>query len=203
YTFVSYSQVSTKTKATDSIGFYIDNSLKKVYGSKIQLTYALRAKSLSQIHNSDSLLIKSYINLASLYSDKNYAIEHNPTLFVKYSHKGLSLAKRINNTSLLALSNKTLGYYYFDKSVDSAYYYNSKAEKLFRSLKDDFNTAVVLYDIALLQRSDKDYTGSELTCVNGLSLLDQLQSSNEVIKYRAYCYRSEERRVGEEGSGGW
>src|SRR5690606_12920518 len=73
-------------------------------------------------------------------------------------------------------------------SVDSAYYYNSKAEKLFRSLKDDFNTAVVLYDIALLQRSDKDYTGSELTCVNGLSLLDQLQSSNEVIKYRAYFY---------------
>lgn len=188
FAFVSNSQETNRTILADSIEFYINNSIKESQDSKTKLAYASRAKTLSQTHNLDPLLVKSFVNLALLYSDKDYAIEHDPILFKRYSHTALNLAKRINNLSLIALSNKTLGYYYYDKLVDSAYYYNSKAEKLYRSLKDNFNTAVVLYDIATLQRSDKDYTGSELTCVSGLSLLDELQLTNEVIKYRAYFY---------------
>lgn len=188
YALGSYSQESVKISELDSVKYYINKSKAKSTKSNDRLKYAFRAKVLSQKHQSDSLLVKSYLNLASLYSDKDYKIRHDEALFVKYSHYALSLSKRINNLPLIALSNESLGYYYFDKSVDSAYYYNNKAEKLYSGLKDNFNRVVVLYDIAILQRSDKDYTGSELTCVNALSLLDGLSQTDNVIEYKSYFY---------------
>ncbi|WP_298530913.1 sensor histidine kinase [uncultured Algibacter sp.] len=102
----------------------------------------------------------------------------------------MKLARKINDSMVLALVNKKLGYFYYDKIIDSAYYYNSKAEKLFRILNDKFNRAVVLLDISLLQYNDKDYTGSELTAINGLSLLDDLEETLEVIKYKSYFYNN-------------
>src|SRR5690606_17324377 len=85
---------------------------------------------------------------------------------------------------------KNLGYYFYDKSIDSAYYYDNKAEKLYRALDDYFNTAVVLLDIALLQLDEKDYTGSEITSISGLFLLDKLKETNEVIRYKSYFYNN-------------
>src|SRR5690606_30191307 len=85
---------------------------------------------------------------------------------------------------------KNLGYYFYDKSIDSAYYYDNKAEKLYRALNDYFNTAVVLLDIALLQQDENDYTGSEITSITGLFLLDKLDESNEVIRYKSYFYNN-------------
>ncbi|GAA4939763.1 hypothetical protein GCM10023314_10630 [Algibacter agarivorans] len=162
------------------------NSHKSTFNNfEERLSNALRAKEISERQKIDTLEVKSYISLSSIYRDNG-----NVNLFLKYSHKGLKLASKINETSLLAQINKSLGYYYYDVMVDSAYYYNNKAEKLFRGLKDKFNTAVVLLDISILQRIDKDYTGSELTSVEGLSLLDQLDETEGVKKYKSYFYNN-------------
>src|SRR5690606_6707024 len=50
--------------------------------------------------------------------------------------------------------------------------------------------AVVLLDIALLQQDEKDFTGSEITSIRGLFLLDKLAESNEVIRYKSYFYNN-------------
>lgn len=178
-----YSQDAPNAIILDSIDFYLTNSKNSSIAYNTKLGYAFKAQSLAQIHNIDSLLVKSYINIASLYSEENKS-----NLFIQYSHKALSLAKRNNDQNSLALANKTLGYYYYDKMVDSAYYYNTRAEKLYRNLNDNYNMAVVLLDIASLQYSDKDFTGSELTSVKGLSLLDQLAETRAVIRYKARFY---------------
>ncbi|WP_123803380.1 tetratricopeptide repeat-containing sensor histidine kinase [Flavivirga aquatica] len=172
---------------TDSIGFYLKKSkYNAIDNYEIRLDYALKAKKLSEKQGVDSLILKSIINLSKI----NSRSKNNYKDFLKYSHRALRLAKKMNDSSALALINKELGYYYFDKEVDSAYYYDNKAEKLYRGLKDNFNTAVVLLDIALLQRNDKDYTGSELISVEALSLLSELNESNNVRKYKSFFYNN-------------
>lgn len=164
---------------------------------EFRLKNALNAKRLAERHSSDYLKIKSYLELSSIYFEINANYQHNHlkaaysnAMFLNDNNKAVRLASRINDTVSLANANKNLGYYYFDRTIDSAYYYNNKAEKLYRSLNDYFNTAVVLLDIALLQQDEKDYTGSEITSIQGISLLDKLEETNEVIRYKSYFYNN-------------
>ncbi|MEJ2112445.1 MAG: sensor histidine kinase [Flavobacteriaceae bacterium] len=168
----------------DSINYYLNSSQNNITNDFEQcLLYGFRAKELAEEFKIDSLVIESFINLSLIY--KKFEDDNS---FLEYSHKALKLATKTSFKSQLARVNKNLGYYYFNRSIDSAYYYDNKAEKLYRELNDNFNTAVVLLDIAIMQRFEKDYTGSELTSTNGLSLLDQLKETNEVKRYKSYFY---------------
>lgn len=71
---------------------------------------------------------------------------------------------------------------------DSSYFYLQKAEKVFRQLNMRLETAKTLYGIAVNQSNDKDYTGSEVTCFEVVSILDGLAQTNEVRKYKAFTY---------------
>jgi two-component system NarL family sensor kinase len=193
FSAISFAQKADKVIA-DSIVFY----LKQVNKGDIELRLknALQAKKLSEQHSSNYLKLKSHLELSSMYFETDrYHLSHlktmyNNTMFLNDSHKALKLAAKLNDTTSLAKVYKNLGYYFFDKSLDSAYYYDNKAEKLYRALHDHFNTAVVLLDIALLQQDEKDYTGSEITCISGLFLLDKLEETNEVVRYKSYFYNN-------------
>jgi two-component system NarL family sensor kinase len=74
--------------------------------------------------------------------------------------------------------------------ADSAYTYYHKAEKLYQSLGDKYRIALTLYGIAVIQKNEKDFTGSEVTSIEALSLLDQLEESNDVRRYKAYIYNN-------------
>ncbi|MDO6761781.1 sensor histidine kinase [Tamlana sp. 2_MG-2023] len=170
----------------DSILYYlkISDNNKAVFKKREQM--ALRARALAAEINSYSLQKKSNLQLIGLYKvfDKNQ-------LYIKFTHENLKLAEKFKDSNIVAHMNKNLGYYYFDKIHDSAHYYNNKAEKLFRKLNDHFNTAAVLLDVASLQRDGKDYTGSELTLIEGLKLLNKIEyPSKEVIRKKAYFYNS-------------
>ncbi len=71
---------------------------------------------------------------------------------------------------------------------DSAYFYCQKAEKVFRNSNLKLETARTLYEIAVTQANDKDYTGSEVTCFEAIVLLEEIPQTNEVKKYKAYTY---------------
>ncbi|WP_242133679.1 tetratricopeptide repeat-containing sensor histidine kinase [Aestuariivivens marinum] len=169
----------------DSIEYYINSSSNSKLENHILLKHANRAKLLAENYQLDSLVVDASINLASIYRNKK---DYN--LFLLYSHKALSLASRIKDTGSLALLNKNLGYYYYDKIPDSAYYYDDRAEKLYRHIDDKLNTAIVLLDIALLQKQEKDLTGSELTSVEALSLLDELDQTDAVKEYQVHFYNN-------------
>jgi two-component system NarL family sensor kinase len=74
--------------------------------------------------------------------------------------------------------------------ADSAYIYYHKAEKLFRALGNKYQTAITLYGIAVIQKNEKDFTGSEVTSIDALSLLDQLEETNDVKKYKSFIYNN-------------
>ncbi|WP_223551848.1 sensor histidine kinase [Aestuariivivens sp. NBU2969] len=72
--------------------------------------------------------------------------------------------------------------------VDTAYYYYQTAEKIFRKNNYKYETAITLYGIGVCQSNNKDYTGSEVTLIESLTILNELPIDKNVIEYRAYNY---------------
>ena len=79
---------------------------------------------------------------------------------------------------------------FYRKSLlsDSAYFYFQKSEKVFRRYNNKFKIAITLYGIAVIQCYEKDYTGSEVTSIEAISLLEELEQTNDIIKYKSYLY---------------
>ncbi|SFC85447.1 Signal transduction histidine kinase [Algibacter pectinivorans] len=69
---------------------------------------------------------------------------------------------------------------------DSAYFYFYKSEQIFRNYNFKYETAATLHGIAVCQTYDKDYTGSESTSIEALTILESLNETNDVKRYKAY-----------------
>ncbi len=80
--------------------------------------------------------------------------------------------------------------YRFNFLGDSAYYHYLKSEKIFKKLENDFELAQTLYGIAVVQKNEKDFTGSEVTSIEALSLLDNLKQTNDVKRSKSYIYNN-------------
>lgn len=73
---------------------------------------------------------------------------------------------------------------------DSAYFHYQKAEKIYNKFGLKLETAITLFRVAIIQTYDKDYTGSEVTSFEAISILEQLSKTNDVEKYKAYIYNN-------------
>ncbi|WP_346883999.1 hypothetical protein, partial [uncultured Algibacter sp.] len=105
-------------------------------------------------------------------------------------HKYLYHSKNLDSTSIANAHYKIGELYRYNFIGDSAYYHYNISEKIYRKFKDNFKLAKVLYGICVIQRNEKDLTGSELTSFEALSLLKLLEQTNEVKKYKSYIFNS-------------
>jgi signal transduction histidine kinase len=138
-----------------------------------KLKYAIKSYELSKTIHIDSTRLKSLRNLAFVY-----LISEKYDSYRDYSHKALNLAIKLNDTTELAFSNHYLGYYHHYKlDLDSAYYYYYNAQKLFGDLNDAKNKASILQNMALIQRNEKDYVGSEKNAIEAIRLVESLPES--------------------------
>ena len=80
--------------------------------------------------------------------------------------------------------------YRYSLITDSAYTYYQKAEKVFRDYNHNFEIAQTLFGIAVCQTYDKDYTGSESTSIEAITILEGIYETNNVRKYKAYIYNN-------------
>ncbi|AUS05451.1 tetratricopeptide repeat-containing sensor histidine kinase [Pseudotamlana carrageenivorans] len=182
---LSFTQNYSKEKF-DRVLYYLSESSNPEHNLEEKKELVLKAKDLAFDMNSYSLLLQCNQKLLELDKEMGHSGS-----FLKLSHENLQLAEKFKDTTTIAQINKNLGYYYFDKQVDSAHFYNHRAEKLFKQLNDHYNTAAVLLDIALLQRGAKDYTGSELTSIEGIMLLNKIKKpTKEVIQKKAFFYNN-------------
>ncbi|MGJ5642599.1 tetratricopeptide repeat-containing sensor histidine kinase [Formosa sp. S-31] len=104
--------------------------------------------------------------------------------------KNLLFAEQINDSISLADVYSDIANFYYYRSSDSSYHYYHKAEKIYRALQDNFNTAVTLLNIAIIQKNEKDFIGSEVSSIAGIKLLDSLQSNDNVLRKKAYFYNN-------------
>ncbi|WOD44643.1 tetratricopeptide repeat-containing sensor histidine kinase [Hwangdonia lutea] len=80
--------------------------------------------------------------------------------------------------------------YRYSILADSAYYHYHKAEQIYRKFNNKLKIAKTLYGIAVIQKDEKDFTGSEVTSVEAISLLNQLEKTNEVDKYKSFLFNN-------------
>lgn len=105
-------------------------------------------------------------------------------------HKYLFNARLSDSISIANEHYKIGELYRHSLLSDSAYFYFQKAEKVFKRFNYKYENAITLYGIAVVQCIEKDYTGSEVTSIEALTLLESLNESNDVNKYKAFVFNN-------------
>ena len=122
------------------------------------------------------------INLYAQQSDNLYKID---------SIQKKVFQSKVKDSSLIANAHYNIGELYrYSFLGDSAYYHYHKAEKIFKKLNNNYKSALTLYGIAVIQKDEKDFTGSELTSIQAISLLDNVENSNNVRRYKSFLYNN-------------
>ena len=180
----SWSQTNVKT-ISDSVSYYISKSKEVDNSFDIKLVYGKKSQTLAREAGIDSILLRSNLNLSTVFLEAGIKDD-----FLKLSHQNLKFSEKVKDTAYTALISKNIGDYYDKSLTDSAYYYYNKSLKLYKFLNDKFNSSVLLLDVASIQRDEKDYTGSEINSIEGISLLESLKATDIVIRKKAYHYNN-------------
>ncbi|MEC4004209.1 ATP-binding protein [Flavobacterium sp. SUN052] len=101
-------------------------------------------------------------NLSNLVPE--YYKINNLSKLKSVSLKLLEFSSQAKDSLNLAKANRFLGgYYKFVSNNDSSFYYYTKAEKIYKTNKDDLNLANVLFNKGIIQYYVGDYLGSEIS----------------------------------------
>jgi len=164
-----------KTEILDSIFSLRNLANNENISISDKLTFAVKAYKLSEKTNIDSTILISGRVVSYMY-----AINDDFENYRFYNQKNLKLATKLKDTSALAIVNQHLGYYhYYNTNHDSAYYYYYNAIKYYDYLNDSQNQVDILYAMADMQETEKDYAGSEKNAVQALKLLNELPETND------------------------
>ena len=175
---------SSNGKQRDSIRKYIFLSQNEKLADSVRKDYAMRALEYSTHFSKDSLSLISVKNAISFFDPSE----------IKYKELNdqlLDLSSKAKDSSSLADAYYNLGKFYVaNLNVDSSYYFHYEAEKLYKAINDDWNTAQVLLAIASIQRDEKDFTGSEILSFEALSYLDKLPDAFLYTRKKAFVYNN-------------
>ncbi|MCK0107846.1 histidine kinase [Flavobacteriaceae bacterium S0825] len=143
----------------------------------------IRLASLAVEHSKklsiDSTLLKSNWNLTGLYLNFDMNIP-----FGEINKSNLELAKKLKDTTYIALTYQNLGWYHLTQiKNDSAYYYYYNAVKIFDRIGDVRNKGETLFNMANIQETERDYIGSEKNAIEGLKLIRSLPTSERGLIY--------------------
>ena len=169
----SFSQ-NRKLSEIDSISYLIEKAGDKSLSSIEKLSFAESAKRLSERINNDTLK-----NQALRYIALNQFRLKNYNLLKKASQEFLEHSIEIKDSTNIAKANVYLGQFYAMASAsDSAYFYYYNAEKVYRAIKNDLDLGKILLKIAIIQKNEKDFIGSEVSTIEAISLLESLDQKD-------------------------
>ena len=171
--FLTTTQGQTKPSVFDSILKYRDLAEDPNLTPNEQLIYAKKAVELSQATKIDSTILLSNRKLSFVYLSLD-----EYTLYRDINYKNLVLATKLKDTVALAITYNNLGYYHHNNvRTDSAFFYYSKALKLYSKLKRLENEYKILQNIADIQETEKDYVGSEENAIKAIKIINLLPPS--------------------------
>lgn len=99
---------------------------------------------------------------------------------------------RVTDSSSIADNSYLIGDIYRKATpfADSAFIYYHKAEKMYERMNNKFMLAKSLYGIAVILKNEKEFTESEVMCIQVLSILESLGNSIEVIEQKSFVYNN-------------
>ena len=102
--------------------------------------------------------------------------------FIYTNKKARDLSISLKDSSSIAATYWDAGDYFRSKNInDSAYYYYKNAQKIYKAIDNDLSSARLLLNMAIVQKNIKDYTGSEITTTQAISLLKPLQKHKQLF----------------------
>ena len=142
-----------------------------------RLKYAEQSVDLALKTNLDSTLLLSTRKLSFIH-----LLMDNYIPYRDISYVNMDLAKRLKDTVSLAYTYNNLGYYHLqDFKTDSAYFYFSKALKLFASQNMYEEEFKALIYIAHIQETEKDYVGSEENAIKAIKIINALPNKDSYL----------------------
>ncbi|RKE98474.1 tetratricopeptide repeat-containing sensor histidine kinase [Ichthyenterobacterium magnum] len=173
----SLAQENNSTSELDSILFYRSLSKDPNLPLEEKLTYSIKSSRLAHHSRVDTTILNSDKRLSVLY----YLTE-NYNAFKEINHQNLELANKLKDSSSIVIAYHNLAIYHDASSQnDSAYYYYSKALKLYNKQGQFEKEAQILVNISYLQQYDKDYFGSEENTVRAIKIFTSLPESEAVL----------------------
>ncbi|AMC11391.1 hypothetical protein Lupro_09010 [Lutibacter profundi] len=111
----------------------------------------------------------------------------NDELFRKVNLKALLLSTKLRDTFRIGDAHWNYGSYYTRKEIiDSAYFHYHEAYKKFKSIKNESYTAKMLYNMGYIEGLLKDYTGSEVSIFEAITIFKKL--GKDLNLYQCYNY---------------
>ncbi|MDR5591097.1 tetratricopeptide repeat-containing sensor histidine kinase [Christiangramia sp. SM2212] len=139
----------------------------------------------SAFRKTDTLQNDSLKNELLLEISYQYLILGDSISFLNANQEARDFSNQIKDSIGLAASQWDLAHFYHNVNTeDSAYYYYNSAQKIYQDLGDEYNSASLLLNMAIIQKNIKDYTGSEVSTTNAITLLKPLQEYSQL--YAAY-----------------
>jgi len=141
--------------------------------------YIQKLITIAQEIDNDSLKNEAFFKLSYELLNKQKFKQ-----FYLLNQKSLKLSHKFNDTSKIAALNWDLASYHLKRNInDSAYFYYTLAEKLYRLNGMKFNSARVQLNMAILQKNVKDYTGSEINTFKAIRNLEKLKENNNLNSF--------------------
>lgn len=174
---ILFTQTEKKYEGLNSI----QSIHKKIFNSEQSLEERIElakyAIELSENQKNDSLLLVSGRLLTY-----HYLIDNQDDNFLSQANKFLKLANKLDSKMEQAHLANFKGFYFMSKQVnDSSYYYYSTAAEIFEDHKSYLSLSSVLLNLSAIQRTEKDFIGSEENSIKAIEILQNVEKTETVL----------------------
>ncbi|CAM3492868.1 tetratricopeptide repeat-containing sensor histidine kinase [Zobellia roscoffensis] len=166
----------------DSVFALIDSSSNSGVSKEKSKLYLAKAEKKTDELNNDSIKLKLFSKISLKYLNLKDSVN-----FLRTNQETIELSKLSNDSITLAEANWDLASFHRSKaSIHEAYLYFSEAQKIYEALHMDYESARMLYNMAVTQSDIKDYTGSEINTIRAIEILKPLEEHKRLY----YCYNN-------------
>ena len=166
----------------DSIEKNRELSSNSSFSTNDRLLYSIKASEFAVLTKNDSIILRANRDLSY-----TYLVNGDYESFKNVGLDNLALAKKLKDSLAIALTNKNLGWYYYqiDDDNTTSYRHLIEAYDYFNKKNNLTQKAEILYSIATIQDLEKDYLGSEQNAIEALKLFNKIQNESlNSDKYR-------------------
>lgn len=169
------------TKEKDSVSYWINTSAQADINDSVRYLYINRAKNQNNKVTIDSIKSNNFLKIASESYDLGDSL-----LFRRSNDEAIRFSTIKHYLNDLAEAHWNYGNFFSDKEViDSAYYHYQKAYNYFKTTKNDYYSAKMLYNMATILCDINDFTQSELLTFRAITIYKK--SDRWLNLYRCYC----------------
>lgn len=182
----AHSQSLKRQVLFDSIQKLVTSSNADDFDELQRFEFAKRANALAKEVNNDSIYLSTNRNLISFYFQNE-----NFEAYVDTNHKIIQLSEKLNDSLPLGNSHYAIGYAYsIQKLNDSAYYYYSKAAKIFDAIGNKPQLSYSLGSLSVIQLNGKDYFGADENAVLALKALEDVDENDDILDQKWILYNT-------------